>query len=414
MAREQGERTGVMDDCWPLPWAWRTVGSAADGGRWSLMVDVDAAGCRRLSPWKKVDEMGFRRGQRNGFRLDWGLPFVAGLDEKKWEKEMVRLLDSVGWHGLDRDGSSAAAAVRHGEMGAARPSGRGVMGLSPAVIGSAAMAAERKWRRWVFDFYTFDALIDEEDRGIGFSTSSSTFWMAWIGHLHLSPELAAGSHGCRPWWRRRWSTETGAPATTTHGRTVAWLDTVNVNLKENYNRPAHYMISRPLHNRLLLGSGKVEDGVVLKILHVHNTSVIHRLHQQLQSLQMVMFHTEVESCLPSICQHPSRCWFGSNQLSQSLYSATHDNYMERNPPILVPGQSPPSAALSLSQGGLMKLPSAEERILGSGMSQQALACDEGSLWQTLCDPGQLMRAVLQLLQANRLIMHYKVGRGKME
>ncbi|KAL5984652.1 hypothetical protein ACLOJK_041272 [Asimina triloba] len=138
--------------------------------------------------------------------------------------------------------------------------------------------------------------------------------------------------------------------------------------------------------------GKVEDGVVLKILHVHNTSVIHRLHQQLQSLQMVMFHTEVESCLPSICQHPSRCWFGSNQLSQSLYSATHDNYMERNPPILVPGQSPPSAALSLSQGGLMKLPSAEERILGSGMSQQALACDEGSLWQTLCDPGQLMCA----------------------
>ncbi|KAL5992090.1 hypothetical protein ACLOJK_013004 [Asimina triloba] len=110
---------------------------------------------------------------------------------------------------------------------------------------------------------------------------------------------------------------------------------------------------------------------------------------------MVMFHTEVESCLPSICQHPSRCWFGSNQLSQSLDSATHGSHMERSPPILVPGQSPPSAALSLSQGGLMKLPSAEERILGSGMSQQALACDEGSLWQTLFAAGEPADNALQ-------------------
>ncbi|KAL5989010.1 hypothetical protein ACLOJK_027112 [Asimina triloba] len=67
------------------------------------------------------------------------------------------------------------------------------------VMGSAAMAAEQKWGRWVFNLFAMCALMLEGDRGIGFSTSSSSLWADWIGHLHISPELAAGSNGCRPW-----------------------------------------------------------------------------------------------------------------------------------------------------------------------------------------------------------------------
>ncbi|KAL5999917.1 hypothetical protein ACLOJK_034594 [Asimina triloba] len=67
-----------------------------------------------------------------------------------------------------------------------------------AVMGSAAMAAERKWGRWVFDLFAMCALMLEEDGGIGFSVLSSSFWVAWIDPPDGQLELAAGSNGCRP------------------------------------------------------------------------------------------------------------------------------------------------------------------------------------------------------------------------
>ncbi|KAL5981057.1 hypothetical protein ACLOJK_028977 [Asimina triloba] len=55
-----------------------------------------------------------------------------------------------------------------------------------AVMGSAAMVVRTKMGKM-------------EDGGIGFSVLSSTFWVAWIGPPDVQLELAAGSHGCRPW-----------------------------------------------------------------------------------------------------------------------------------------------------------------------------------------------------------------------
>ncbi|KAL6002811.1 hypothetical protein ACLOJK_023033 [Asimina triloba] len=52
-------------------------------------------------------------------------------------------------------------------------------------------------------------VIDEEDRGIVFISSSPSFWVAWIGPPNVSLELTAGSNGCQPW--RRWSTKIGWP-----------------------------------------------------------------------------------------------------------------------------------------------------------------------------------------------------------
>ncbi|KAL6000603.1 hypothetical protein ACLOJK_024302 [Asimina triloba] len=61
------------------------------------------------------------------------------------------------------------------------------------------------------NFYMIYALMDEGDRGIGLSTTSSSFWMAWIGHPHHRQEAR-----CRqPWlpaWEKTMEHHTGAPA----------------------------------------------------------------------------------------------------------------------------------------------------------------------------------------------------------
>ncbi|KAL5979630.1 hypothetical protein ACLOJK_019541 [Asimina triloba] len=121
-----------------------------------------------------------------------------------------KMLD-FGWSKWDADGSGPSAnGARTGAAVRWRADllvvaaglderGMGVMGLSPTVMGSAAMAAKRKWRRWVFDLFALCVLMLEEDGGIGFSVLSSLFWVAWIDPPDVQLELPTGSHGCRPW-----------------------------------------------------------------------------------------------------------------------------------------------------------------------------------------------------------------------
>ncbi|KAL5994294.1 hypothetical protein ACLOJK_035166 [Asimina triloba] len=78
------------------------------------------------------------------------------------------------------------------------------MALQPAVIGMMGCLARAELLAGVGeegativggDGQPGEMVIDEEDRGIVLISSSPSFWVAWIGPLGISLELADGSNG---------------------------------------------------------------------------------------------------------------------------------------------------------------------------------------------------------------------------
>ncbi|KAL5977711.1 hypothetical protein ACLOJK_039239, partial [Asimina triloba] len=61
------------------------------------------------------------------------------------------------------------------------------------------------------DFYMIYALMDEGDRGIRLSASSSSFWVAWISRPHHRQEARRRQPGL-PAWEKTMEHYTGAPA----------------------------------------------------------------------------------------------------------------------------------------------------------------------------------------------------------
>ncbi|KAL5994115.1 hypothetical protein ACLOJK_034987 [Asimina triloba] len=105
-----------------------------------------------------------------------------------WAVDLVRWLADGGAAARRRDADGWRACRRWTEEIA-----------DQAVMGSAAMVVRTKMGKMGFNLFSMCALMLEEDGGIGFSVLSSTFWVAWIGLPDFQLELAAGSHGCRPW-----------------------------------------------------------------------------------------------------------------------------------------------------------------------------------------------------------------------